>query len=78
MKPPATPSVIVSAPASLVTVRVLLVTTGGSTVALALLAAPRTPTAANAATSANRLEREIIGEYLRIEFTSAGSAIGCV
>ena len=46
MKPPATPSVIVSAPASLVTVRVLLFTTGGSTVALALLAANRTPTVA--------------------------------
>jgi hypothetical protein len=56
---------------------VLLLTTGGSTVALASLAANRTPAAARAGISASRLGREDIGEYLRIEFTTAGTAIGC-
>jgi len=68
----------VSAAASLVTVRLLPVTTGGSTVALASLAANRTPTVANEAISASRLGRENIWEYLRIEFTTARTAIGCV
>jgi hypothetical protein len=76
MKPLATPNVIVSAPASLVTVTVLSLTTGGSTVALASLAANRTPTVASAAISASRLGRENIWEYLRIEFTTARTAIG--
>src|SRR5262245_12503510 len=61
MKPPAAAIVIVSAPASLVTVTVLLLTTGGPTVALASLAANRTPTVASAAISASRLGRENIG-----------------